>query len=163
LADTGDGLNSEFRHRVAFSVPIKSTQRALFDYLTDIENLSRFFPAVEFKLARQGPLTVGSIYHTRQKGARKWSPYRVLVLAPPSRMSVMLIGKDPLFAALRYDHRFVVTGDQSVSHETVDYTFRFGFAGRVLNRLIGARLVRAQVLGAHLKLKETAERTAPHN
>jgi ligand-binding SRPBCC domain-containing protein len=81
----------------------------------------------------------------------------VLILEPSARMSAELIGKDPLFAALRYDHRFVKDGSNTVSHEKVDYKFRFGIVGRLLNLVIGKKLVRKQVLDAHLRLKEKAE------
>jgi len=157
MQHTSDNIATDFRHQITLSVPVRSTREILFAYLADIENQSRFFPQIEFRLITQGPLRAGSIYHTRQKGTKNWSPYRVLVVEPDQQISAMLTGKDPLFAALRYTHRFIVEGANTVSHETVDYTFRFGFAGRVLNFLIGSRLVRKNVLDAHLKLKKAAE------
>lgn len=125
--------------------------------MTDIENLSQFFPQIEFKLDTKKPIEVGSIYRTRQKGAKDWSTYRVLKLELNAIMSAELYGKDPVFDALRYEHRFIVEGDKTVSYEKIDYTFRFGILGRVLNFIIGKKLVKKQVLDAHLKLKETAE------
>ncbi len=80
----------------------------------------------------------------------------MLALDPDARMSAELIGKDPLFESLRYDHHFVTDGDETVSIERVDYTFRYGFAGRLLNSLIGRRLVRKQVLDAHKRLRSVA-------
>ncbi|MFV2001764.1 MAG: SRPBCC family protein [Paracoccaceae bacterium] len=146
-----------FSDQVVLSVSIKSSQEVLYNYLTDIENLTQFFPGIEFRVISEGPLAVGSVYHTRQKGAKNWSPYRVVALEKNRQMSAMLTGKDPLFAALRYDHTFIRQGDETVSHETVDYTFRFGFAGRILNAIIGKKLVKKQVLDAHRQLKATAE------
>ena len=72
-------------------------------------------------------------------------------------MSAEWIGKDPLFKSLRYDHRFVAEGSATVSRERVDYTFRYGYAGRVLNFVIG-KLVRKQVLDAHQRLREAVGR-----
>ena len=153
-----DKPSAGFNDCVVASVAIKSSPDQLYKFLTDIENLSEFFPQIEFKLVTEGPLKVGSIYHTRQKGAKKWSAYRVLVLEPNAQMSAELIGTDPLFQALRYEHRFIVDGSNTISHEKVDYTFRYGVIGRILNLIVGKKLVRKQVLDAHLKLKEKAEK-----
>ena len=157
MNNTNDKLIEGFSDYVVLSVAIKTTPDIPYKYLTDIENLSDFFPQVEFKLDTEEPLKVGTIYHTRQKGSKDWSPYQVLILEQDARMSAELIGKDPLFEALRYDHRFIVDGSNTISHEKVDYKFRFGIAGRILNLIIGKKLVRKQVLDAHLKLKEKIE------
>ncbi len=138
------------------AVTVDASRERLYDLVTNIEGLSRFFPSVSFKLESDAPLVVGSTYYTRQKGSKTWVPYRVLVLDPNARMSAELIGKDPIFESLRYDHRFVAEGSATVSRERVDYTFRFGYVGRVLNFVIGKRLVRKQVLDAHQRLRETA-------
>lgn len=154
---SGEKLSEGFSDFIVASVAIKSSTDQLYQFLTDIENLSQFFPQIEFKLDTTGPLKVGSIYHTRQKDSKHWSAYRVLILEPGLRMSAELKGKDPLFQALRYDHRFVIDGSGAISHEKVDYTFRYGIIGRIVNFVIGKRLVKKQVLDAHLKLKEKAE------
>ena len=155
---TNDKVSKGFSDSVVLSVSIKSPPDPLYKFLTDIEGLSEFFPQLEFKLDTEGPLKVGSIYHTRQKGTENWSAYQVLILEPNARMSAELVGKDRLFNALRYDHRFIVDGSDTISHEKVDYKFRYGIVGRILNLIIGKRLVRKQVLSAHLKLKEKAEK-----
>jgi len=158
MEKTNDRPSAGFGDSVTLSVSIKASPDRLYKFLTDIENLSDFFPQVEFKLGSEGPLKVGSIYHTRQKGKENWSDYRVLFLEPGARMSAELTGKDPLFAAMRYDHRFMVDGSETISHEKIDYKFRFGIVGRILNLIIGKRLVRKQVLDAHVRLKEKAEK-----
>lgn len=157
MENHSDQPTEGFDDFVILSVSIKSPPGPLFDRLTDIENLSDFFPQIEFKMITDGPVKPGSIYHTRQKGSKNWSAYRVLVVEQDARMSAELTGKDPLFTALRYDHKFIVDGEYTISHERVDYTFRFGAAGRVLNFLIGKRLVRKQVLDAHKALKKHIE------
>jgi len=138
------------------AVPIQASKERMYELVTDIEGLTTFFPSISFKLDSDAPLAVGSTYQTRQKGSKTWVPYRVLALDPNARMSAELIGKDPLFKRLRYDHRFETEGDSTVSIERVDYTFRYGCAGRALNFVIGKRLVRKQVLDAHKKLREVA-------
>jgi len=138
------------------SVSVEASSERLYDLVTNIEGLTAFFPSVSFKLDSDAPLAVGSTYRTRQKGSKTWVPYRVLALEPNARMSAELIGKDPVFRSLRYDHRFVAYGSATVSTERVDYTFRYGLAGRALNLLIGKRLVRKQVLDAHKRLREAA-------
>jgi ribosome-associated toxin RatA of RatAB toxin-antitoxin module len=158
MENTNNKAAEGFHDFVVASVTIKSSPDQLYNFLTDIENLSQFFPQIEFKLVTEGPLKVGSIYHTRQKGAKNWSAYRVLILEINARMSAELTGKDLLFEALRYDHRFIVDGDYTISHERVDYKFRYGIVGQILNLIIGKRLVKKQVLDAHLKLKEKAEK-----
>ncbi len=156
---TGDNQAMEgFADFFEVAVTVDASKERLYDLVTNIEGLSKFFPSVSFKLDSDAPLAVGSTYHTRQKGSKTWVPYRVLALDPNARMSAELIGKDPLFKALRYDHRFVTEGDATVSIERVDYTFRYGYAGRVLNFVIGKRLVRKQVLDAHRRLREAAGR-----
>jgi len=150
-------LSEGFSDFVVASVSMKASPNQLFNFLTDIENLSEFFPKVEFKLDTADPLKVGSIYYTRQKGAKNWVAYRVLIFETDERMSAELIGKDPLFEALRYDHRFVIDGNNTISQEKVDYKFRYGILGRILNLIIGKRLVRKQVLNAHLSLKRKVE------
>jgi ribosome-associated toxin RatA of RatAB toxin-antitoxin module len=147
-----------FAHFFEVAVAVPASRKRLYDLVTDIEGLSEFFPSVSFKLDSDAPLTVGSMYYTRQKGSKTWVPYRVLVLDPNARMSAELTGKDPLFEALRYDHRFVTEGSTTISRERVDYTFKYGYAGRVLNFVIGKRLVRKQVLDAHRRLREVAKR-----
>ncbi|GMQ79011.1 MAG: hypothetical protein BMS9Abin02_1561 [Anaerolineae bacterium] len=153
-----DKLSEGFNDCVVLSVTIKSPPDRLYKFLTDIENLSEFFPQVEFKLGANGPLKVGSIYYTRQKGTKNWVAYQVLILEPNTRMSAELTGKDRLFKALRYDHKFIVDGGDTISHEKVDYKFRYGIVGRILNLIVGKRLVKKQVLDAHLRLKEKAEK-----
>ncbi len=147
-----DGFDDFFEVAVTVDAP----RERLYDFVTDIEGLTRFFPSVSFRLDSPGPLAVGSTYLTRQKGSRKWVPYRVFALEPNERMSGELAGKDLLFEALRYDHRFEQDGDATVSIERVDYTFRYGLFGRFLNFVIGKRLVRKQVLDAHKRLREAA-------
>ncbi len=158
MEKTNMGPSEGFSDSVTASVSINASPDRLYEFLTDIENLSEFFPQVEFKLGSEGPLEVGSVYRTRQKGKKDWSEYRVLILEPDARMSAELTGKDPLFAAMRYDHRFIVDGSETISHEKIDYKFRYGIVGRLLNLIIGKRLVRKQVLDAHLRLKEKAEK-----
>jgi ribosome-associated toxin RatA of RatAB toxin-antitoxin module len=148
-----EGFADFFEVAVSVDVP----PELLYDRVTDIEGLTEFFPSVSFKLDSDEPLAVGSTYQTRQKGSKKWVTYRVLELDKNERMSAELAGKDPLFDSLRYDHRFVVEGDATVSTERVDYTFRYGFAGRVLNMVIGKRLVKKQVLDAHKRLRAAAQ------
>jgi ribosome-associated toxin RatA of RatAB toxin-antitoxin module len=138
------------------AVSVEASAAALYDRVIDIEGLSEFFPSVSFKLDSEEPLAVGSTYHTRQKGSKKWVQYRVVALDENARMSGELVGKDPVFASLRYDHRFAIEGDNTVSTERVDYTFRYGTFGRLLNIVIGKRLVRKQVLDAHRRLREAA-------
>ena len=139
------------------SVAIQAPPERLYFFLTDIENLSDFFPGMEFRRETEGRLKAGDRYHTRRKGAKGWTAYRVLALEPNARMSAELAGRDWLFQALRYDHRFLPDGEQTISQERVDYTLRYGFFGRLLNRVIGRRLIGKQVLEAHLRLKEKAE------
>ncbi len=153
--DAHSGIFDDF---IIVSVAITSSPEVLYQLVTDIEHLSDFFPNIEFKRASDGPLKVGSIYYTRQKGSKTWVPYRILALEPNKRISAELVGNDPLFAALRYDHRFFIDGNHTVSQEKVEYTFRYGIVGRIINKLIGKRLMKKQILNAHLKLKEKAEK-----
>jgi len=155
---THEKLSEGFTDFIVASVAIKSTPERLYKFLTDISNLSEFFPQIEFKLDSHTPIEVGSIYYTRQMGTKNWTAYRVLTLEHNFKMSAEIYGKDRLFEALRYEHKFVTEGDKTISYEKVDYKFRFGIVGRLLNLLIGKKLVRKQVLDAHLKLKEKAER-----
>jgi len=154
---TNEKLSEGFSDFVVASVAINSSPNQLYKFLTDFENLSEFFPRIEFRLGSGKTLEAGSLYYTRQKDTKNWSTYRVLILEPNVRMSAELNGKDPLFEALRYEHRFVVDGSRTISHEKIDYKFRYGIAGLILNRIIGKKLVRKQVLDAHLRLKEKAE------
>ena len=147
-----DGFDDFFE----VSVSVEAPSERLYDLVTNIEGLTAFFPSVSFEFDSDAPLAVGSTYRTRQKGSKTWVPYRVLALDPNARMSAELIGKDPLFKSLRYDHRFVAEGSATISTERVDYTFRYGLAGRALNLAIGKRLVRKQVLDAHKRLREVA-------
>ncbi len=153
--DAHSGIFEDF---IIVSVAITSSPEVLYQLVTDIEHLSDFYPNIKFKRASDGPLTVGSIYYTRKKGSKTWVPYCILVLEPNKRISAELVGTDPLFAALRYDHRFFMDGDYTVSHEKVEYTFRYGIVGRIINKLIGKRLMKKQIFNAHLKLKEKAEK-----
>jgi len=137
-------------------IPIDAPLERMYQLVTNIEGLTEFFPSISFKLDSSDPLAVGSTYQTRQKGSKTWVPYRVLALDEDARMSAELIGKDPLFEKLRYDHRFEAHADANISIERVDYTFRYGIVGQVLNFIIGKRLVRKQVLDAHKKLREVA-------
>lgn len=72
-------------------------------------------------------------------------------------MSAKLHGKDPLFEALRYKHKFIIEGNKTISYEKIEYKFRLGLLGRFLNFVVGKNLVKKQVLDAHLKLREKAE------
>lgn len=154
---SGNKIPKTFDGSVVVSVAVKSAPDRLYKLVTDIEHLSDFFPKMEFKRDSAGPLKAGSIYYARQKGTKHWVAYRVLALEAGARISAELAGKDRLFEALRYDHRFFVEGIETISHEKVEYKFRYGIAGRILNRTIGKRLIQKQVWEAHLRLKQTAE------
>jgi len=155
--DAKDGRPLEgFADFFEVEVGVDASPERLYQLVTDIENLTQFFPSVSFKVDPDAPISVGSIYHTRQKGSKSWVPYRVLALDANARMSAELAGKDPLFESLRYDHQFLDDGGATLSRERVDYTFRYGLAGSVLNFVVGKRLVRKQVLDAHKRLRETA-------
>ena len=155
--DTKDGRPREgFADFFEVEVEVNASRERMYELVTDIENLTQFFPSVSFRVDPDSPISVGSIYHTRQKGSKSWVPYRVLALDVNARMSAELAGKDSLFESLRYDHHFLDDGGMTLSRERVDYTFRYGLAGSVLNFAIGKRLVRKQVLDAHKRLRDTA-------
>jgi len=160
MSSTKDQPIDGFADFFEVAIPIQASAKRMYELVTNIEGLTEFFPSISFKLDSDKPLTVGSTYQTRQKGYKSWVPYRVLALDANARMSAELIGKDPLFKRLRYDHRFETHGDTTTSIERVDYTFRFGLVGRILNVVIGKRLVRKQVLDAHKKLREVAAEPA---
>lgn len=147
-----EGFADFFEVEISIDAPLVR----MYQLVTNIEGLTEFFPSISFKLDSTDPLVVGSTYQTRQKGSKTWVPYRVLALDQDARMSAELIGKDPLFKKLRYDHRFETRGGANVSIERIDYTFRYGIGGQILNFVIGKRLVRKQVLDAHKKLREVA-------
>jgi ribosome-associated toxin RatA of RatAB toxin-antitoxin module len=149
-----EGPLDGFANFFEVAVSVNASPDQLYKRVTDIEGLSQFFPSVSFELDSTDPLAVGSVYRTRQKGSRRWVPYRVLALDSNRRMSAEMIGRDPVFESLRYDHRFAPDGSSTVSTERVDYTLRFGTLGRLLDVVIGKRLVRKQVLDAHRRLRE---------
>lgn len=151
-----DGFDDFFE----VEIPIEAPLARMYELVTNIEGLTEFFPGVSFKLESEAPFAVGSTYLTRSKGFKSWVPYRVLALDQDARMSAELVGKDPIFKHMRYDHRFLSRGGTNVSVERVDYTFRYGVVGKLLNVLVGKRMVRKQVLDAHEKLREVASRDA---
>ncbi|GMQ97818.1 MAG: hypothetical protein BMS9Abin17_0321 [Acidimicrobiia bacterium] len=156
MSSNNDQAIAGFADFFEVAIPIRASAERMYELVTNIEGLTEFFPSISFKVDSDEPLAVGSTYQTLQKGYKTWVPYRVLALDTNARMSAELVGKDPLFKKLRYDHRFESQGDTTTSIERVDYTFRYGIAGRFLNFVIGKRLVRKQVLDAHEKLREVA-------
>jgi ligand-binding SRPBCC domain-containing protein len=93
----------------------------------------------------------------RLRGTRRWTPHRITVLQPNVRMVGESIERDWFFEASRYDHRFLGDGGETLSREKVDYRLRYGIAGRVIDSLFVKRLIKRQLLSAHLRLKKWAE------
>ncbi len=154
----GDCEPSEgFDGCVAVSVTIRATPQACFRLVTDIENLSDFWPDYEFRREGQGPLRPGARYYSRRKGQKKWTPYRIVELVPDRRMVGELAGSNGLFGRLRYDHRFEIDNGQTRSEERVEYKLRYGLAGRVLDRLVVRKILKKQLVRAHIRLKQRAE------
>ncbi len=139
------------------SVFIRATPDVLYKLVSDIENLSAFWPDYEFRRDGAEPLKPGDLYYSRQKGHDQWVPYRIAILEPNQRPAGELVKGDRLFARLRYDHRFAAQDDATLSHETVEYKLRHGFLGRVADRFVVRRIIKQQVLNAHLMLKRSAE------
>jgi hypothetical protein len=146
---------------VSVSVFVRAAPERLYKLVTDIENLSALWPDYEFRRDGSGPLRAGGLYYSRQKGHSVWVPYSVKVLEPNRRVVGELVKGDRLFARLRYDHRFAVHDDGVLSQETVQYRLRYGILGRIADRLLVRRIIRKQVLDAHLRLKRKAEEDEP--
>ena len=154
----GDCMPPEgFDGCVAVSVTIRATPEECFRLVTDIENLSDFWPGYEFRREGQGPLRPGARYYSRRKGQKKWTPYRIVELMPGRRMVGELDSSDGPFARLRYDHRFEMHDGQTRSKEQVSYKLRYGLLGKVLDRLVVRKILKKQLVRAHLRLKQRAE------
>ncbi|NOZ06428.1 MAG: SRPBCC family protein [Chloroflexi bacterium] len=142
---------------VSVSVLIHAAPDKLYDLVTDIENLSAFWPDYEFRRDGTGTLEPNTLYYSRQKGQRQWVPYSVEVLEPNRRMVGEMVGGDRFFERLRYEHTFTASGSGVLSQEKVVYRLRYGILGRIADRLIVRGITKKQVLGAHLRLKQKAE------
>lgn len=138
-------------------VRVRSSPERLYHLATDIGNLSRFFPLLAFRPSAERPLNVGDTYFTRLRGTVRWTPHRITVLKPDLRMVGVAAERDWLFEALKYDHRFLGDGGETTSRERIDYRLRYGFVGRVLDSLFVKRLLKRQLLNAHLRLKKMVE------
>jgi len=153
--------SSGFDGCISVSVFIRATPEKLYKLVTDVANLSAFWPDYEFRWDGSGALKPGALYFSRQKGHTEWVPYSVEVLEPNRRMVGELVKGDRLFARLRYDHRFAACDDGVLSQERVEYKLRYGVLGRVADRLLVRSIIRKQVLDAHLRLKRKAEEDEP--
>jgi len=150
-----------FHGCISVSVVIRATSHELYRLVTDIENLSAFWPDYEFQRADAETLEPGSLYYSRKKGNGRWVPYRIAILEPNQRMVGEVTEADNLFARLRYDHRLTAVDGDTLSHEKLAYSVRYGFLGRIADRLFVRRIIKKQVLDAHLRLKQIAEKDKP--
>ncbi|KPU62762.1 hypothetical protein EP1X_06830 [Thermococcus sp. EP1] len=147
-----------FSHCVRIAVLIDARVEEVFSLVSNINNHRLFWPEYEFKSEDDGELKKGLIYYIREKGAEKWVKYRIADFNENSFYSGEMIGNDPFFKKLRYEHYFIPVDNMTISIECVYYTLRYGFLGKILNLFIAERIIKKRLLKAHLKLKEVAEK-----
>ena len=152
-----DALKDGFDDSVVVSVPVGSSSKGLYALVTDIKNLSNFYPGLEFRSNTDDPLKAGDIYYVRPRGTGRWIPYRIPALEENTRIAGKLVGEAPIFEAFRFDHEVVTADGRVFSREKVDYKLRHGIIGKIFNALFVKRMLNRQVLNAHLELKKASE------
>ncbi|AIF70132.1 hypothetical protein PAP_08760 [Palaeococcus pacificus DY20341] len=147
-----------FSHCVKIAVIIDARVEEVFSLVSNINNHMLFWPKYEFKSENDGKLKKGLIYYTREKGAEKWVKYRIVDFKENYFYSGEMLEEDTFLKKLRYEHYFIPADGMTLSIESVYYSLRYGFLGRILNFFIAERIIKKRLLKAHLKLKEVAEK-----
>jgi|Deesub1362B_J571_1020462.scaffolds.fasta_scaffold00007_141 hypothetical protein len=147
-----------FSHCVKIAVLIDARVEEVFSLVSNISNHVLFWPEYEFKSEGDGKLERGMIYYTREKGAGKWVKYRIVDFKENYLYSGEMLEENTFLKKLRYEHYFIPVNNMTLSIESVYYSLRYGFLGKILNLLIAERIIKKRLLRAHLKLKEVAEK-----
>ncbi|USH00142.1 hypothetical protein K1720_01275 [Thermococcus argininiproducens] len=147
-----------FSHCVRIAVLIDARVEEVFSLVSNINNHALFWPEYEFKSGDEGKLRKNLIYHTREKGAEKWTKYQIVDFKENSFYSGEMMEEETFLKKLRYEHYFIPVDNMTLSIESVYYSLRYGFLGKILNLLMAERIIKKRLLKAHLKLKEVAEK-----
>ncbi|WP_297092420.1 SRPBCC family protein [Thermococcus sp.] len=147
-----------FSHCIMVAVLIDAEIGEVFPLVSDISNLALFWQEYEFRTEGDGRLKKGLVYHTRKKGAKRWVKYRITGFKENFFYSGEMVGGEAFLKDLRYEHCFIPADGVTLSVERINYTLRGGFLGRVLNLLIVERIIKKELLRAHSRLKEVAEK-----
>jgi Polyketide cyclase / dehydrase and lipid transport len=150
---------AEYSSCIKISVPIHAPAEKLFDTITDISRLSDFFPNLQFESDLEGGILreVGDEYKSKQNGSKTWAIYQVVAIEKNRRLSAQLISSDSIFAAIKYDHWFIESGEETISEETIEYTPRYGLLGKVLDFIIIGRMAKGLLSTANTRLKAYGE------
>ena len=135
------------------AVFIKEKPEIIYSKLISIEGLSYYFPDWEFK--SNGELKVGSIYYAKMKSNKNWSSYKVIHLENNHRISGEQV--EGLFKNWRYDHKLISVEGGTVSEEVLEYSFPWGFIGKLLNCVYAKNKISRVMFYAHNSLKNTFE------
>ncbi len=147
-----------FSHCIRIAVLINARVEEVFSLVLNIRNYGIFWPEYEFKPEGDGKLRKGLIYHTRERGAKKWVKYKIVDFTEDYFYSGEMMGRDAFLKKMQYEHHFIPVDNRTLSVESVYYTLRYGVVGKILNLLIAERTIKRRLLKAHLKLKEVAEK-----
>jgi polyketide cyclase/dehydrase/lipid transport protein len=139
------------------TVFIAGPPEALWFYLGDMEKMSEFFPSVDFKRERSGPLKVGEKYFSKLSFRKHWTGYMVLAVVANKRLSAQQVGKFLFVNQMRYDHQLIAVEGGCLSREKVEYSLSGGWFAPVLNWLFAGRMLRKLNRSAHLELKRRVE------
>lgn len=142
---------------IKVSVYIKAPAEKLFPYLTDIENMSEFFPFLEFKTNFQGPPKAGDTYESSLVlfGTKSTSLWRIVELENNRRMAGEQV--TGFLKKARFDHRFRSVEGGTMSEEVMEYELPFGLFGKMLDILFLRRMSKSILYRTHMRLKEKAE------
>ncbi len=139
------------------TVFIAGEAKDLWYFIGDMDKMSDFFPSLEFKRERAGPLRVGEIYYSKLSFQKKWTGYEILAAKENERLSARQVGAYLFIKKMQYDHRLIPVEGGTLSREKIEYSLSGGIFKPLLNTLIAARMLRGVNLAAHHELKKRVE------
>jgi polyketide cyclase/dehydrase/lipid transport protein len=149
--------NDGFDYCFEVTVFVAGPPGALWYYLGDMDKMSDFFPAVDFKREQGGELQLGETYFSKLSFQKRWTGYRVLAVEANKRLSATQVGQFLFVRRMKYDHHLIAVEGGCLSREKVMYSLSGGVFAPILNRVFAGRMLRKLNRQAHLELKRRVE------
>ena len=142
-------------NHIAIDAPIEKIWRAL----TDLERLDQFDPAVKkATLISEHPTGLGAKRKVLMQDGKNWFEETITTFQPHQELAYQLTDCSFPIKGLRHTYSFQTRGGQTVVHQAMEYTVKFGVIGVLLDKLMLGKQFDAGVKKFFLGLKAYAEK-----
>ena len=120
-------------NEITINAPIEK----IWDALTEVDRLDQFDPTVKKSVAltetRKG---IGAKRKVDMLDGKNWFEEQCTVYQPNETLTYELTNCSFPVHAIKHSYRFEKVGDQTKVKQVMEYTMKFGFLGKVLDKLM---------------------------